>query len=93
MSNDIHLDFKERLYWALRSTKIKKTMLNCHHAMNATGVGSTHGYKLCKALGVDPEGTAFVRKERNCQQEDAELNAIADSRKDQKRIRVNLEDL
>ena len=63
MSNDIHLDFKERLFWALRSTKTKKTQLNWHHAMYSTCVGSTHAYKLCRELGVDPDGTKFERQE------------------------------
>lgn len=31
--------------------------------MYVTGISSTHGYMLCKELGVDPEGTEFVRKE------------------------------
>lgn len=62
--SEINFDFKERLYWALRSTKTKKRSLNWHHAMYSTCVGSTHGYLLCKELGVDPEGTEFVRKEK-----------------------------
>lgn len=54
---------KERLYWALRSSKTKKKQLNWHHAMYMACTGASHGYQLCVDLGVDPEGTDFVKAE------------------------------
>lgn len=55
--------YKERLYWALRSSKTKKTQLNWHHAMYTACTGASHGYQLCVDLGVDPDGTEFVKPE------------------------------
>ncbi|MGU3313597.1 hypothetical protein [Acinetobacter sp. M5A5_2a] len=55
--------YKERLYWALRATKKKKTQLNWHHAMNTACTGSTHGHQLCVELGVNPNGFDFVKSE------------------------------
>ena len=60
--DQIHLDPKERLYWALKTTKNRKSDLNWHHASHTTCVGSTHGRKICEYLGVDPDGTDFTRK-------------------------------
>ncbi|GAA5560873.1 hypothetical protein Asch02_02386 [Acinetobacter schindleri] len=55
--------YKERLYWALRSSKTKKTQLNWHHAMYTACTGASHGYQLCVDLGVDPDGTEFAKPE------------------------------
>ncbi|MFX2143568.1 hypothetical protein [Acinetobacter baumannii] len=55
--------YKERLYWALHSSKTKKTQLNWHHAMYTACTGASHGYQLCTDLGVDPEATEFIKTE------------------------------
>ncbi|ENZ9378274.1 hypothetical protein ACHDBX_004116 [Acinetobacter baumannii] len=55
--------YKERLYWALHSSKTKKTQLNWHHAMYMSCTGASHGYQLCTDLGVNPEATEFVKTE------------------------------
>lgn len=57
-------DWKELYYRAMVNKRKNKTMLNWVF-VTLHGVGSTRAYAICHALGVDPEGTNFIRETGN----------------------------
>ncbi|HBI1351830.1 TPA: hypothetical protein JI406_RS04420 [Acinetobacter baumannii] len=52
---------RDLLLRSLHSSKILRTSQNWVHVKNMLGVGRTVSILICEELGVDPDGTKFVK--------------------------------
>ncbi|MEG8264961.1 hypothetical protein MKS78_08780 [Acinetobacter baumannii] len=52
---------RDLLLRSLHSSKILRTSQNWVHVKNMLGVGRTVAILICEELGVDPDGTKFVK--------------------------------
>ncbi|EXD15107.1 hypothetical protein [Acinetobacter baumannii] len=52
---------RDLLLRSLHSSKILRTSLNWVHVKNMLGVGRTVSILICEELGVDPDGTKFIK--------------------------------
>ncbi|MEI1730820.1 hypothetical protein V8P91_10525 [Acinetobacter baumannii] len=52
---------RDLLMRSLQSSKILRTSQNWVHVKNMLGVGRTVSILICEELGVDPDGTKFIK--------------------------------